>query len=375
MTTGRIAFLDGIRGFAAMTVVLCHALQAWLDLGDARSRWLWTGPFAFLTDGEAAVLLFFVLSGVALSWGSFHGGPDPFVGTRTTLRWLVARSLRIYGPFAVTLVLMAIARSAFWDPAPTSPLRSSWFEYFSSIEATRENLLQDLLLPVQYPRLVAQGWSLTEEMRFAFFLPLLLPVAARSTGATLACLVLAAGFGGVSRYVLFFAFGILIAKHWNVLRESLVRRSPAEALLLLVSSLALYSVARWGPWHFPVLTGAIEVVVRLDSLTAAGAALLLVVPLASPAIRAPLESGPAQWLGRVSFSLYLVHLLPVFYLSPRIVRKLNNWGLNDPFAVALVSALGACLASMPLAHCFQRWVEAPCTEGARRILRRGAALG
>ncbi|MCW5558678.1 MAG: acyltransferase [Verrucomicrobiae bacterium] len=351
-----------------MTVVPYHALLAWLDLGDARSYWLWTGPLCVLTDGEAAVLLFFVLSGIALSWGSFHGGPDPFTGLRPTAAWLLARTVRICGPYLATLALMAVARTTLWDAAPTTPSRSSWFHHHGNVPATAENVLHDLLLPAQYPRLVAQGWSLTEEMRFAFLLPLLLPVAARSTAVTVVCLLLATVSAGLSRYVVYFAAGILIAKHWKELQCRLRSLSASESSALAVAGLALYSFARWGPWHLSGVTRAIETVIPSGDLAAPGAALLLIVPMASPGIRRLLESHALQWLGRVSFSLYLVHLLPVFYLSPRIIRVLNGQGIGDPFFIAVLSAAAVVVCSLPLAWIFHRWVESPCTLLARRIV-------
>lgn len=353
-----------------MTVVLYHALQAWLDMGDAWSYWLWTGPPCVFTDGQAAVLLFFVLSGIALSWGSFHGGPDPFPGLRPTAAWLVARTVRICGPYLATLALMVAARATLWDAAPTTPSRSSWFQHFGSVPATADNVFHDLLLPAQYPRLIAQGWSLTEEMRFAFFLPLLLPVAARSTAVTTVCLLLAAGFGGLSRYVVYFAAGILIAKHWKNLQGRLCILPAFGSAALMVAGLALYSFARWGPWHLPGFTRALETVISPGDLAAAGAALLLIMPMGSSGIRGFLESPALQWLGRVSFSLYLIHLLPVFYLSPRIVRALNAQGLSDPFFTSVISAAAATFCSLPLAWIFHRWVEKPCTSLARRIVSR-----
>lgn len=370
MTTGRIAFLDGIRGVAAMTVVLYHALQVWLDLADPWAHWLWTGPLAFLTDGEAAVLLFFVLSGVALSWSPLQGGTDPFLGSRSTLVWLLARSLRIYGPYGVTLVLMAAARRILWDPASSTPPPSSWFRHFSSIEASREQVLHDLMLPWHHPGLVAQGWSLTEEMRFAVLLPLLLPAMRFGSGATVLCLILAAWWAGLSAYVVFFSAGLLMAKHWWEIERRISRLSRQSSFLLLAVGLALYSVARWGPWHFPILTRTLEVVAPLNGWVAAGAAVLLVAPLGMPGWRAMLESVPLQWLGRISFSLYLVHLLPVFYLSPRIARQLNALGLTGSFTVTAVSVAGVCFVSLPLAFLFHRWVETPSAAGARWMIRR-----
>jgi peptidoglycan/LPS O-acetylase OafA/YrhL len=83
---------------------------------------------------------------------------------------------------------------------------------------------------------------------------------------------------------------------------------------------------------------------------------------------AMLASAPAQWLGRVSYSLYLVNW-PVIELCQRLA-SLRRSALPDP----LVTGIGVCV-SLFLAHLLYREVEEPARRAltARTTLRVGVA--
>ncbi|MCK6732985.1 acyltransferase [Enterobacter bugandensis] len=61
----RVAFLDGIRGWAALIVVFSHLMGGVLALENA--EFVSQPYFHFLTNGHLSVLIFFVLSGYVLS--------------------------------------------------------------------------------------------------------------------------------------------------------------------------------------------------------------------------------------------------------------------------------------------------------------------
>src|SRR5690606_7470689 len=74
----RLGALDGLRGWAAVTVFLSHCA---CTLSGAAYAWAVHSPLRLFLDGQAAVDLFFVLSGFVLTlpflrgenggWGSF----------------------------------------------------------------------------------------------------------------------------------------------------------------------------------------------------------------------------------------------------------------------------------------------------------------
>src|SRR5580698_7627746 len=70
MSIKRIGYLDGVRGLAAMQVVFGHYAHAFAP--D------WVRPLGFFADGDSAVLLFFLMSGLVLT-PSFERTPNALV--------------------------------------------------------------------------------------------------------------------------------------------------------------------------------------------------------------------------------------------------------------------------------------------------------
>ena len=124
----RLTSLDGLRGVAAMVVVLCHSLlivppMAASIVGGAEpavgtAEWfLLRTPLRALTMGAEAVMIFFVLSGFVLTLG--------FIGRRMTPRFVGAylgrRVLRLYIPvWAAIGIAVALALAVPRDPTAAS---------------------------------------------------------------------------------------------------------------------------------------------------------------------------------------------------------------------------------------------------------------
>ncbi len=113
--SARLPSLDGLRGLAAIVVVVHHALLTWPALfaqyevpnRGSGTWWLTFTPLHLAWAGREAVVVFFILSGLVLVL--------PFLGPRKVGTWpgyLVRRVLRLYPPVAVALVLSAVLVAA-----------------------------------------------------------------------------------------------------------------------------------------------------------------------------------------------------------------------------------------------------------------------
>ncbi len=352
----RVASLDAVRGVAALLVVFSHC---YATLPDALQRELdWhSGPGQILVSGRPAVILFFVLSGFVLSL-SLAG--DASATYRT---FAVRRFFRIYPPFAAA-VLASAALYRLIGPAPIPGL-SEWFNCELWSHEPAIPLVMAHLAMVGRPAdatLNNPMWSLVVEMRLSLLFPLvfrlLWPEKRRAWVAAVASAIIAeliARETSIGRepyynsslreavlltlyFVPFFVFGLLVAQARGPLRRWAGRMGGPGRGSLWVAAWALLETGR-------------------DVPSGVGAALVVVLSLASPLAERILSAPPLQWLGRVSYSLYLTHVL----VLGALVHLLHG---VVPLGWLL---LGVVLASLPVAQAAYTLVERPSSALGRRL--------
>jgi peptidoglycan/LPS O-acetylase OafA/YrhL len=99
---------------------------------------------------------------------------------------------------------------------------------------------------------------------------------------------------------------------------------------------------------------------------APGAALLVACAVALPGFARVLSRPPLRFLGRISFSLYLLHVPILNLLAPRIVSPQIPWS-----GFALLIALVAVV--VPASIACHRWIELPSIALGNRVCRSWAA--
>ena len=328
----RLTALDGLRGCAALSVFFSHV--ACLLTGASYVAAFHT-PLRFLLDGEAAVDLFFVLSGFVLALSLTRGEPQSWGG------FLVRRAFRLYpahwAAFALAWILSGLVLRQHLN---------AWFADYPERTGTGAVLEQLALLG---DRVSMDGvnpviWTLGIEMQMALAFPLLLRAlmgsAAQKTAVLFACV--AAGFYLHYWPLPLFALGALLAMDRPAREAGGLRQSVLAGLLL-------YAVRTWEPALIDQYWGHL--------LCGLGAALLVA---AAAEGRLPLlQRRLPQLLGRLSYGFYLVHL-PILLL---LVSWMPAAPLLRPAALALVLALA-------VAALLRRLVELPSLRLGRRLAER-----
>jgi peptidoglycan/LPS O-acetylase OafA/YrhL len=343
----RLETLDALRGLAATAVVASHLLHVRPAFGTRPWHgpmlgWEWAlkaTPLSVLVDGHAAVLVFFVLSGLVLS-GQLLAPTPPRYGA-----FAVKRLLRLYPPYAAALLGSAALQTWLGAGAPHGPsgwLADNWTERFSFAAVADYALMLGDRLALDNP-----VWSLDYEMRISLLLPLLLlPVRRwRPAAPLLAAGLLGAGWllrpcgapqavwAGVL-YAGMFLLGTALADQVGRLRAM---RPGWPALAMLA-----------GAW-------AVLFLVWQEALEAVGAAMLVASVLMAGAPAALCETPVARFLGRISFSLYLVHV-PVLMAVLALLGTAPFWRM----AVVFVPV------SLAVAWAFHRIIERPSHALSRR---------
>ena len=364
----RFSSLDSIRGVAAAVVLAYHLFMAFpQSASDYQPQSLLLAafklwPLRLLWAGHEAVLVFFVLSGFVLAM--------PFLGKAPGYRaFALRRLLRLYPPCLAALLLSAgllTGLSTYQLEGASQHFNETWWFQPVSPSALLGNVLLDGASWHQY--IDTPLWSLVHEIRISLVFPLLFLLAARLPAW--AALLAAASFSlaasflvslvpgdlqhlvlftalDTARFVVYFAIGIVIAIH----REAIVARIEGWRASGMVVVALVGLVLMGSSNRLPYDLG--------DMLVGAGFALLLCLVLASRRACAALERPPLLWLGKISYSLYLVHLsvlLSLFY------------GLGS------LLPLSAVILLVPPASIFAAWVfwwavEQPSLAWSRRAER------
>lgn len=339
--------LDGLRGAAALAVVLVHA---WMYGGANDPGMDRTALDAVIGELRVALMSFFVLSGylVVQPWirAAVDGGPSPSVR-----RYLGKRAARILPAYWLALVgaYVLLHGTGHRREAALGDL-----PYFALFAQNQFEHTRTLLNP--------PTWSLAVEVSFYAVLPLIgwaLIAAIRRwgrAGAVAVSAALAAGglaftwaayTGGwpptatasLPTYLPTFACGIAAAA---LAYGRPPRRAVRAGLLTGGAVLVLWN----GWWHHDGTGAAGQVL--LDLPAAVGFALIIT----ALAVRAPrvLAAGPLRWIGIVSYGFYLWHM-PVLY-----VLRLQGWWAESPWmAYGTVVAISLALAAISWFG-VERWV-------------------
>jgi peptidoglycan/LPS O-acetylase OafA/YrhL len=302
-TTKRLNHLDSLRGIAALAVALFHCLIRFSGPDKL-------GINALL--GSCAVLFFFVLSGFVLGRSLMQ---KPVRGIWGYMAYVCRRFFRLYPAILFALLVYAVVNQI--PPPPKSPIfvDSYMWPQYGVLHQGIKWWIEELLLINTH--LCPVMWSLQAEFLCSFFLPVAVLFSAESNFRQITmCLVfaflMAPFFSGVSFYLpanpvsgtplkYFFAFymGYLVNRIPNLDQIMSCKRS---IWLLTLGLLTLIPIGSFGS-SFGLTFSALPVsVVVLFAML-----LSVLVPCNIPALRSILLSKPISFVGRCSYSFYLLH--------------------------------------------------------------------
>ena len=360
----RFTALDSLRGIAAIGVLL-HHLPA--------NNGLATLPLAQM--GSLFVDFFFVLSGfvIACSYG------DKLAGTFPLRRFAVLRLGRILPVHLVMIGLFALMEVAAWVIGSGGlSLRAPFAGTHSPAHLFSAVFLLDGYIPHRQNSFNGVSWSISVEL----FLYALAALAYRSGGRV--WLLAACGLGALVLHSQWITWPVLTtdlqrgltgfaagALCWELFRRREGSALPAATLLECLSLTALFLFVWFSAqighpeWIFvPALA-----VVWTFAYQAGAVSRLLVM-------RWPV------WLGAISYSLYMTHVMvlgraaDMVLIASRLTgQRLASYGyvgeipiksIELPLLPALVVQLGIIGAALVVAHWCWRLIEEPARQWSRR---------
>lgn len=328
-TSRRVAELDGLRGLAALAIVLFHVRPTWLPGG-----WL-------------AVDLFFVLSGFLITSILIEHGDRPgFLRA-----FYIRRGLRIWPIYVFTILTLAALSS--WLPS-----RCRWSGFWTTLTYTQFVPLdwggKAKLFSIYLPH----TWTLAIEEQFYLIWPLLaLAVGRRRIAWVALLLVLASSVLRAQGWAFMTLLGRLDGLAMGGVLAAVCHARPRwmdRALIaaLVVGPLGMAClVAAGGPIQPFLPLSWPGLWVTLFNLSAFGLVGLLASRSGARHL-APLRFSLLTYFGKISYGIYLYHVVILFWVMDLCRAK----RFHEIPTTALLPALGLCLACSAISW---RYIEQP----------------
>ena len=329
----RIEYLDSVRGLAALFVLLSHTAGAfaWPATYDAVLRW----PFiSILFEGKEAVCMFFVLSGYVLS-KPYIGSPANAAPRKIFLpTFYLRRFTRIWLPWFFVFVASIFAHEFLFRQQVTTPPVSAWLNQFWQATLTVGDFFRQcaFLLHDPHRQLLNQDWSLGVELKGSILIPLFLFLLRGKRIVFLIVLAVALPICvETGRYYVSFIIGVLLARYGEFAAVWLWQAGRLTKVLFLIGGLSLYQTFGVVMFIFHETLPAYQCGWIATSL---GCALILVAIFGSKSLQQWLSRKPMIFLGRISYSVYLLQFIVILCLLPQsleCVLKIKNglifWGI------------------------------------------------
>jgi peptidoglycan/LPS O-acetylase OafA/YrhL len=384
----RVSSLDSIRGIAAFSVLLFHCYLLSHDFKRQIDNVIETYGFPWgsslslymnlFTSGRSAVIIFFVLSGFVLTLSLLNR-------KQSYKKFILSRIFRIYPVLAISVILSYLLHAFIGNNQVPAITNSDWYQFWVAppIALTIKDLSGHLALTGISPNQIYLNgpiWSLSHETRFYFIFPLLVLLFYKSKepakfiilgiilsiagGMAASFLILAkyvtVGPSGFAEATLLYSFVqtiyfliFLIAGVFLAIRREkiyiLINKLPniAKSSLLIISLICLfYYDSQYSDF--------------VDYLRGIGAFILIALAFSWHSLEKFLASPTLLWLGKISYSLYLVHWLVIYSMSELFGNIFPLW-----IFISIII-----IASLICAELMSRFVENPCLNLGKKLLQK-----
>lgn len=373
--------LGALRGLAALGVVMFHVFLvlpiAGIDAPHLERFAPQNGPllaqhlFLAFFNGRGLVVMFFVLSGCVLAMSLQRASS---FGFRNLPGYWIRRGFRLYPLLILAATLGAILQLQVGsDEVDGVSVWATWH-----YNTPRDLLLWEWLKNVTAysSSLNGPAWSITIELIASAVFPLLYLVALTRTGMLFGSVVLVSAMflapGDPENYLrmnLFtfcFFIGAAIPLHGKRIHQAYIRLPDNTRKILLVSLVLTFMFAR-------ILINPTDPrppsVILVESICAAA---LVTIVLFSPHERY-FVSPVLQWLGRISYGVYLLHLIVLFALVHFALPLLPLGSTSEALYATALLAAATLAITLPAAWLIYGVLERPLQQlgaGSARLIDR-----
>jgi peptidoglycan/LPS O-acetylase OafA/YrhL len=362
----RIESLDTIRGLAALAVLLGHnlGLFAW---PNGMVSWAKFPLVNIFFDGRSAVTMFFVLSGFVLSRPYLTKTP-----TQQNYRQLfiptfyLRRLTRIWIPWFSIFCFSVVMRACCFHSYQTAPPMSEQFKQFWSGDLTTSSFFRQCAFMLQDgPHLVPQDWTLRIELKGSVLVPAFIFLARWHILPLFGAGALLLIFVPTGSYYFSFVLGVFAAKCFTSVEPSMRRISLTSKCGILALGVILYQTRLATNY----LWGADSVIADQFAwcICSIGCVIVITASLCSKRIQSALSYGMFVFLGRISYSVFLLQIVVLLCLLPPAIRVLNIIGVRNLVVLLPLTFVIAVFVTVAIAAITYRVIEVPSMALGHRV--------
>jgi peptidoglycan/LPS O-acetylase OafA/YrhL len=347
----RYAFLDALRGLGALGVAIYH-IDRWGELSDAADTIIPAPLLAIIWRGWAAVPVFFVMAGFVAA----QSLRDARITGRFAGSFALRRLLRLGGPYWVVVLLvvaLGLATRGIGSDTPLNELATWWHPL------AQMTFLQDAL---RLGNLSAGMWFVAIDLQWGLVFVLLM-MGSQGLARALRRVPWADAIARLA-FLLPPALAALFVFNLDMEHDAGLHyyfHMPALGVLAFWAlDRRIHPAVFWT--YCAALVVGLFLSYRLNVHIATVAGVTLYVGGQKGWLQNFLNFGPLQYLGRISYSLFLIHY-PVSWLILELGTRLTG---AAPVA-ALLWMLLALLASIAAADLLYRLAEEPSLRLARKL--------
>lgn len=374
--TERFEALEGLRGIAAIIVVLYHSLLGFFAVSflgvqtntpsvqhlNIESS-LFSNPLMVFLSGTFSVSIFFVLSGFVLSIGYFQSGKESIVKSLAIRRYprlmLPALASTL---FCAILIWLGLSRvTQVYEVTGSNWLAGMWSGGSTSLlEVIRSGALG--IFTEGHSYFNNPLWTMTIEFIGSFVVFITLLVAGKSRYRWLAYILLFVLTAGT--WYMGFLAGMILADIYS--RRSTTQRYVPAFVTVILAAAAIFFGGYPASDHVgqPYSFFSPVEIFQIPSYVI-GAVALVTIALWSRTGKRILGSKYISRLGKYTFSMYLVHIPILYTLTYYIFLKLH---MSYSYSISAIVALAVSVPAIAIAtYLFEKYIDMPSIKLARSI--------
>ena len=366
-TKQRFDYLDSVRGLSALNLITWHFIAAFI--GSDPHGLTTKSPLHIFWYGEADVMLFFIHSGFILAY-SYTGINKPLT-VASYIQFLIERIFRIYPLFLFILFLSFILKNTIFPLTAgiftNQHLQSYWSRSYDIVTVLKEAILVIPIPKEGSARLIPQDWTLTIELVIGALIPLLAFFLRKNKWIfwVVVCMLIL-----LFRLTFTFEFacGVFLFYHWQIIKSMWLKMNMGIKIMTCILSICLFFCF----FHFCSLINYSLVLFRpgIDRLiVVSGCCLVFCIVISSSTAQKILSLPLFARIGRICYSIYLVHMVLLIIFGDYFMILLHNWFKIARFNYFLIFFIVFMAVTILISSVTYWLIEKPFNVAGKKISR------